>query len=194
MVLSLLLAVVSFAVEPAPSEVLVDAKVPTEVLVDGVKLAQLYVPGRAAFTLPAGSHQLRIYTNGNHSDFPLQLLADATTHVVVGRAGVSIDAPQVAAAADGDPALPVPVEFRALVGPAQIRLDGGSRLQLTAGGRLQVELSQGDHPLSVRNAAGTVIWADGVLAVGRGDRVVVHVTEGRLPEISGVATFRADGG
>jgi hypothetical protein len=193
-----LLAAAALAADPqpadAPGTLHVDAKVPAEILIDGVKLAQLWYAGQASFEVVPGRHQLRVYTSGQPTDFPLDIQPGQGTWVVVGRTGISLDSlagEQAATLVPAEDAL-VPVEFRSLGGGAQLRVDD-QRLLLGSGQRLDVELDAGDHALSVRSADGTVVWATGTLEVDRGDRLVVQIAEGRLPEISGAGRFHAGG-
>ena len=189
-----LLMTAALAADPepaqAPGTLHVDAKVPVEILVDGVKLGQLWFPGKASFLIESGPHRLRVYTNGHPSDYDLAVEPEDTTWVVVGRTGITLDSLAGEATAEVDEAALVPVEFRAAGGGAQLRV-GEQRLMLASGERLGVELGPGDHPLSVRSADGTVVWATGTLEVGRGDRMIVQVSEGRLPEVSGAGRFHA---
>ncbi len=169
----------------------IDCKVPAEILVDGVKLAQLYYPGIARFELRAGVHGLRVYTNGDPTDIPLSIDGDGRSRVLVGRTGITVDS--VVSTAEAE-ATVVPVEFRA-VGTmgAELRV-GTERYAVPAGGSMQIELPSGSHRLSVRNSDGTVIWASGQLAVTGSERVFVQVAEGRLPEVSGKGSFVGPGG
>lgn len=173
---------------PAPGTLHVDAKVPAEILVDGVKLGQLWFPGKASFLVESGQHRLRVYTNGQPSDYDLSVEPEDTTWVVIGRTGITLDSLAGAPEAEPDDGALVPVEFRAMSGGAQVRL-GDQRLTLSSGERLGLELDPGNHALSVRSADGTAVWATGTLEVGRGDRMIVQVSEGRLPEVSGAGRF-----
>ncbi|MBX2798812.1 MAG: hypothetical protein KTR31_14145 [Myxococcales bacterium] len=183
--------------EPPPSTetatLVVDSKVPAEVLVDGQKLAQLWAPGEVAFQIIPGAHALRLYTNGDASDFPLVLAAGGEVRVMVGRTGISLDDSADPTAASDDEAQTVPVEFRTMGRGVQLRLDR-QRITLTEGERKSVELAPGNHRLSVRSQDGTVIWANGTLEVQRGASLVVQVAEGRMPELSGSGRFHAGGG
>ena len=191
------------SVEDAPSLhadeggiLFVDAKVPTELLVDGVKLAQLWFPGEVSFRINEGPHQLRVYTYGNPSDFPITISEGVQTRVLVGRTGITLpvdaagEAPTAATTADdGDT---VKVEFRSVGGGTMVRL-GKERMRLANGERSQVGLAPGSYSMSVRSFDGTVVWAKGTLEVPQGGPLIVQLAEGRLPELSGGGRFHAGG-
>lgn len=182
----------AFAAEPAPppGTLHVDAKIPAEILIDGAKIAQLWFPGQLDFEVSTGPHILRVYTNGNPVDHELVIRPEETSRVVVGRTGITLD---TLAAPASDPDAPTPVEFRILGIDAQIRLDD-QRLMMASGERTTLELAPGEHRLSVRSRDGTIVWARGTLEVGLGERLIVQIAEGRLPELSGSGTFHAAGG
>lgn len=182
----------AFASDPAPTvtvPVIVDAKVPVELVLEGNKLGQMYVPSELRFELAPGPHVLKVYVGGVANDVPLQLVEGDVVRVLVGRAGITTSAAPATAVAAG----PQVVEFR-LVGPtdAKVRLDKLSQ-PLHAGRSWTIELPPGQHSLSLRSSDGTAIWATGELVVHGGGPVVVVVTEGRLPEVSGPASFRPAG-
>ncbi|MEQ1504762.1 MAG: hypothetical protein ABMB14_21165, partial [Myxococcota bacterium] len=172
------------------AELVVDAKIPVEILLEGVKLGQLYYPGEVTFRVVAGHHTVRLYTNGQPTDLPLDLTTGHPTRILVGRTGVTTGAPAEgsAPAATG----PSSVEFRFVGGgAAQVRVEATSH-PVEPGRPFTLELAPGVHPMSVRSTDGTVIWATGTLEVATG-RVVVQVTEGRMPEVSGDGVFHAGG-
>jgi hypothetical protein len=186
----------ALAADPAaPTEVeagslLVDAHLPVEILVNGVKLGQLYVPGEARFRLVTGHHLLRLYTNGNPTDLPIDIAEDQEARVLVGRSGVTTTTGPAPAAPDVT--VPVPVEFRVVGTPgAQIRV-GDGRHVVRSGAVFSLQLVPGSHPMSVRSADGTAIWATGTLEI-TGSPVVVQISEGRMPEVSGSAAFTGGG-
>jgi hypothetical protein len=167
----------------------VDAKVPVEVRLEGVKLGELYYPGEVQWDVSAGRHTLRVYTNGTPTDVPLDFVVGREVHVLVGRNGVSTTEQAATAVASG----PATVEFRLVgSGAAQIRLDS-KPTPLGPGEKVSLTVPSGNHPLSVRSADGTVIWATGNLEVDGGPLVVL-ITEGRMPEVSGAGSFHAGGG
>lgn len=181
------------APEAAPAEVEVvhpatltfDCKVPAEILVDGVKVGQLWFPGSATWKVAAGPHHVRIYVAGQPTEHPVSTVADASYTFLVGRTGTTMSNTTTAApAATG----PVRVGVR-VVGAqaAQVRIDD-RRETVVAGQELVLELPTGTHPLSLRSAEGTAIWSTGVLEL-TGGPVILQVSEGRMPEVSGGAVF-----
>lgn len=168
----------------------IDSKLAAEVLVDGVKLAQLYGPARLDLTVAPGDHLLRVYTHGQPHDLPLRLPEGEEVTVVVGRSGLS-SAAVVGASAPVSGV--VPVEFRVVGGaPAMLRFSD-ARHTIANGDRLTLDLPVGSHDVSIRSGDGTVIWAVGRLTVGGGE-MVVQLAEGRVPEVSGGGSFDANGG
>jgi hypothetical protein len=201
--LSLLLSVLALAADPAAgaasaptpdtvsSTLVVDAKLPAEILIDGHKLGQLWAPARVSFTLPPGDHLLRVYTHGEPHDLPLTLPEGDGLAVVVGRSGLTAEK---LPAGDHVASGIVPVEFRVLGGaPAMVRF-ADARHTIPQGDRLTLDLPVGTHTVSVRSGDGTVIWASGRLTVGGDEKVVVQLAEGRMPEVSGEGRFDASGG
>src|SRR5262245_4592345 len=93
----------SFAADPPPDPVplVVDAKVPVEILLEGVKLGQLYFPAEVTWLVTPGPHVVRIYTNGNPTDVPIDLSGGEGTRIVVGRTGISIASPEAPPAGEG---------------------------------------------------------------------------------------------
>ncbi len=170
------------------STLTVDAKLPTEVLLDGRKVAEVWEPARVMVDVPPGEHLVRIYRQGNPTDLRLTFSPGQTIDVVVGRTGITSNLP----ADDPDDAAPEPpaevtIELRA-IDATQIRV-GQERLVLGDGQDRSLGLPVGTHPVEFRNPAGTVIWARGDLVVEPGARVVVQVSSGRLPEVSGSGRF-----
>jgi hypothetical protein len=181
---------------PAPAALVVDAKVPAEVLLAGVKLGELYFPATVQFSISPGTYPLRVYVGGTPTDLEVELTSGAQTSVVVGRSGVSIAGTTAAPPVSTEPAS---VEFR-MVGRGAVRLsvedgDGAPAVgRLATGETLALELLPGPHALSLRSGDGTVIWATGALHVAGSGPVVVLVSEGRLPEVSGGGAFLGVGG
>jgi len=169
----------------------VEAHVPVELMVDGVKLAQLWYPGTARFDIVGGSHVVRVYVDGNPQDVNVDIQPGSETHVLVGRTGVSVTKAETQPASDVDA---VSVELRVVGGgAAQIRVDG-ERHHLSGGDRLTLTLPPGSHAMSVRSSDGTAIWAAGTLSLTGGAPVVVQIAEGRLPEVGGPGRFDPGGG
>jgi hypothetical protein len=177
---------------PAVAATLVfDCKVPAEILVDNVKLGQLWFPGVVTWKVAAGSHVARVYVGGTPSDHPLEVTPGAERTILVGRTGTTVsDTTSAPTAATTGPSH---VGFRVIGAPAaQVRIDEHREL-VEAGREYVIDLATGSHPLSLRNAEGTAIWSTGVLVVTGEGAVVVQVSEGRMPEVSGGAVFHSGG-
>lgn len=166
-----------------------DSRVPTEILVDGTTVAKLFREGKLQVDVPAGVRSLRVYTNGTPQDLEVVVPASGTLDVLVGRTGLSVDPSATRSVPNEVPAGDVAVQVR-MTGPigARLYLDD-KRFEVGAGSQVDLALPTGDHPLSVRNENGTVVWASGTLKVEGPDAVVVQLSEGRLPEVSGRGTF-----
>ena len=164
----------------------VDAKLPTEVLVDGNKVAEVWKPARVIVDVPAGEHVVRIYRQGKPTDLSLTFPPEGTVDLVVGRTGITTNVPKATPSDDG-PAVEVAVELRAL-SSTQIRL-GRDKMVLGDGEEQVLEMPVGTYPISIRSPDGTVIWAKGQLVVQPGARLVVQIASGRLPEVSGAGRF-----
>lgn len=167
-----------------------DAHLPAEVLVDGEPVAQLYRAARVRVEVPAGIHRVRVYTNGSPNDLEVVVPAGGELPVLVGRMGLSVDpkSKPVGAPTDvvaGD--IPVQVRMSDRTG-ARLLIDK-KRYTVTAGKQLELQLPTGEHDLSVRSEDGTVVWATGTLKVDGPDPVIVQLSEGRLPEVSGRGAF-----
>lgn len=177
--------------EEAPAEAATltfDCKVPAEILVDGMKVGQLWFPGQATWRVAPGKHLVRVYVAGTPQDHPVELVARAGRTFLVGRTGTTVSDTVAAAPASG----PARVGLRVVgVQGAQVRIDG-RREVLQAGAELALDLPPGPHALSVRSLDGTAVWSTGTLEVSGGP-VVVQFSEGRVPEVSGGAVFHSGG-
>jgi hypothetical protein len=165
-----------------------DCKVPAEILVDGMKVGQLWFPGEATWRVSPGKHLVRVYVAGTPQDYPVELDARAARTFLVGRTGTTVSDTVAAAPVSG----PARVGLRVVgVQGAQVRIDG-RREVLQAGAELALDLPPGPHALSVRSLDGTAVWSTGTLEVSGGP-VVVQISEGRVPEVSGGAVFHSGG-
>ncbi len=166
----------------------VDAKVPTEFTVDGHRVAELTWPGEVRVQVTSGERKIRAWVGGYVRDLTVTIPPDGVAVVVVGRTGLS--AGDVAPIGDAGP---VAVDIR-VVGsePVTLRLDD-QKMTVDAGETRTVTLTPGRHSLSVRNASGTVVWATGEIQVDGTSPIVLQLTEGRAPEVSGTGAFYASG-
>ena len=64
-------------------ELVLDARVPAEILVDGQTVGQLFVPGVVAFGVPAGVRTIRVYTNGTPTDLEVVVPENGSLEVFV---------------------------------------------------------------------------------------------------------------
>lgn len=177
------------APEVPPATLTFDCKVPAEILVDGVKLGQLWFSGVSSWKVAPGHHVARIYVAGTPDDHALDVRSGDALTFLVGRTGTTLsDSGSAAPVAAG----PSRVGFR-VVGAAAVELRVDDvRTLVKAGTEHVLDLPAGSHPLSLRNADGTAIWSTGVLEV-TGGTAIVQLSEGRMPEVSGGAVFHAGG-
>lgn len=186
---------IAWAAEPAPAEEVpfgwlkVDARVPTELYVDGHLVAELVYPAELRLSVPAGQRALRAWVHGSARNLSVDVPVEGEANVLVGRTGVTAGSPTAAAPQVTGPA---EVQVRVVGDDAvQVRI-GHERWQVGPGEVVRLTLAQGAHDLSVRNLAGTVIWATGLLDVG--GPMVLHIAEGRAIEVSGPGGFHPSGG
>jgi hypothetical protein len=176
-----------YATAALAGELIVDAKVPVEVHVDAVVVAQLFYPSQVKLDAKTGKRTVKLMINGKANTVLVDVPAEGAAHISVGRSGVTVDAPETAA--DATPT--VPVEFRVIGNEPLVVQLGTSRHPVDGGGRLALDLDTGLHQMVVRSTDGTAIWARGKLDLLGTGPVVVHVSEGRMPEITGdTGTFR----
>jgi hypothetical protein len=183
------LAVFALAGEPEQVELQIDARVATEVHIDGLPLAKLFVPGVFTAQTTVGSHTLKAYMYGNPHEITL-IVAPTGGHVVIDGESIINHATTVAPVFTGL----TPVEFRSTGREGvQLRL-GQERHAISPGHSLTLELHGGPHPLSIRNERGTVIWASGTLNVDGPDAVLIRLEEGHGLDVGTGASFTLGGG
>ncbi|HMV66545.1 MAG TPA: hypothetical protein PKA64_06820 [Myxococcota bacterium] len=174
------------------AELVVDAKMPARVSLDGVVVADLYVPGLLRVPTEAGTHELLVTVDGRPHELRVAVHDDTPLLVLVGRSGVTLGetAPAAAVAAAG----PWGVRFRVSGRERLLVQVDGQRVVLSPGGGSTLQLGPGEHRMSVRSSDGTMVYARGVLQVRGGEELAVQVGEGSLPETSGAGvSFVADG-
>ena len=192
----ILFALSAFAAEPpiAPEgELRIDANQAAEILVDGTVIGQLHQASELRVMLEAGKHDLRVYTNGTPEDMEVLVPANSHLLVMVGRSGTvvqSIDTENT----------PVDAEVTSVA--VQLRVSGSEpvrfyierkRYSLSAGEQLDLTLAHGKHKVSARNEDGTLVWAHGLLTVAGSETIIIQLTEGRMPEVSGQGRFTSGG-
>lgn len=171
------------------AELVVDAKVPVELYVSGALVAQLAVPAELHVQVEAGPNHLKVFTDGKPSELEVDVDVDRGARVVIGRTGITTEAPgEKAPAAEG----PRAVEVRSVAHEDLLVVVADQRYKVAPGDRLALELDPGDHRLSVRAGNGTVVYAAGTLRVGDA-ALVIQVSEGRVPEVAGAGgSYRPD--
>src|SRR5688572_30305718 len=95
----------------------IEANMPVEVIIDHVKLTQMWVPGTVQFEILAGRRALSLYVAGQPTNLPVDILADREVRVLVGRTGISVSSPEVA-----------PVD--ATTAELELRVVGGGAVQV----------------------------------------------------------------
>jgi hypothetical protein len=169
----------------------IDARVPAEVLIDGHKVVQLFTSATVDLNVAPGKRRLRVYVNGSPQEHPIEILPTGATLVIIGRTGITTG--QRDALPPTDASAIAQVRFRAAGDVAsQVRIDG-KILRVQPEEISPIELVSGRHDISIRSLDGTAIWAKGVLTLDGGD-VVIQIAEGRLPEVAGDGHFTAHGG
>lgn len=171
-------------------QLVVESRVPTEILIDGHKVIELFTAARSIFDVRPGKRNIRVYTDGSPEDLIVEIMPTGETVMIIGRTGTTTGQ---RAEATRDPDAMANVSFRSAGGiSSQIRLDD-DRFTLEPESVHPISLAAGRHQISVRSADGTAIWATGVLTID-GGKVVIQVAEGRLPEVTGDGRFTARGG
>ena len=178
-----------FAVSALAGSLVIDCEVPVDISIDQVLQARLYSAGRVVLPLSTGAHELVVFVAGEGTTVPLQVPASGDVRVSVGRNGVTSPTSTVATDAG-----PMHLELRSVAREDVIVVVGTERYPLPRGGSLGFDLEAGRHHFGVRNGAGTVIWSDGALELAAGGDVVVHIADGRPPEIIGPGATFVPGG
>lgn len=168
-----------------------EARVPAQIVMGGQVVGQLFTAGRLEVTAPVGRQALAIVREGKPEEIEITVPGEGAALVLIGRTGTTVTDPEPEAQEAPNPDAPAEIEVRVRANESlQLRL-GASRYELNSGEVVKVALPRGKHPISVRNVRGTVIWAQGTLNV-RGDHVVLQLSEGRMPEITGDASLISD--
>ncbi|MFT7520395.1 MAG: hypothetical protein ACI9MC_002540 [Kiritimatiellia bacterium] len=173
--------ILSSLFQPAlASDIVIEAEVPVEVAIDGHPMAQVFYAATMRFTATEGEHTVTLIERGNPSKLVVQVPKEGAVRVVVARTGVST------ATVNSDPTADIATVDLRLMGNEGVRVTlDGHRYTLASGDQKQLELSRGWHKMDVRSYSGTVIYASGNLEVaGTGD-VIVHLSAGRGPEVTG---------
>jgi hypothetical protein len=151
----------------------IEATVPVDVVRgDSQQLVHLFVPGRAVVTI-------QVWVDGSPHDVTIVVPHDGESTLIVGETGITTDTPPRPKGEVG------PVEFRVAGSTEVLLVVDDRKLRLGPNDVLRLDLSDGSHTISLRDASGTVVWAKGMLDVRQPRGVVVQMAEGRLPEVMG---------
>ncbi len=173
------------------ANLVIDVKVPVEVWLDGELAGQAVLPCELHYERPAGPAELILVIAGRNQPYRVDVPESGVARVVVGRTGVTLSEDEASTPA-AEPAAAYVVEIRSASREDLVVVLAGKRLTLAPHEVRTVDLAPGTHTLSVRNPHGTVVWAQGKLHV-LGAGLVVQLTDGRMPEVSGNAgTFQPD--
>ena len=89
----------------------IDAKIPAALYIDGSAVVEFSQPGRAEFHVSSGEHKLVVMTNGNPTERIVNF-ADQPTTLIIGRTGISLGASEVVADTVASPGAVSAVELR----------------------------------------------------------------------------------
>jgi hypothetical protein len=161
-------------------QIVVQAEVPVEVTVDGRPAVQVFTAARVEVQATPGEHDLTLFVNGKGNKVRITVPETGAALVVVGRTGITTDS-----LVGGPVADVAAVELR-VIGTTELRLVLDSkRYRLQAGGQEALELPRGSHQLELRSSDGTAVFAQGKLEILGTGPVLVHLSEGRAPEVVG---------
>lgn len=183
--------ILSLMLSAFAGELVVDAKVPVRVAVDGELLAEVHREGVLHLPLADGLRGVVLTVAGNAQRYEVQI-GDQPSRILVGRTGVTVDAVAPAVAIPQGEAT---VRFRTAGKERLLVQVDRQRVLVSPGVGIALPLSTGDHAISIRNPDGTQIFARGTLIISSGGDLLVQIAEGRVPETSGEGLqFVADGG
>lgn len=165
----------------ATGTVLFDARMPVEVQLDGEIIGQLFTASRLSVDTSVGTREVTVVTNGQARVLAIDVSTSHKTVVLIGRNGLTSS--NVAHTEDltGD----APIELRAAGNQDVLVTIGDQRWHVDADGSMVVMVPVGQHAMTVRSGDGHVLWARGRIDLTRAAEVIVQLSEGRLPEVSG---------
>lgn len=168
-------------------ELVLDAKVPAHLVLDGEVVAELYQPALLHLPLDAGSHRLVLTTEGQPEPFEFVSAADSTHVLLAGRTGNTLSSALDRTQDDPPDADvgPVSVRFRTAGNQPLMVQIARQRVVVSPGEGVDVSLPVGTHAMSLRSSDGTSVYARGMLKVGPTEDAVVQIGEGAMPETSG---------
>ncbi len=167
-----------------------DTRVPAEIRIDGLVIAQLFTGAQLSVSATVGPHEILVLTNGRPRTGRVTVPVSGKATVVVGRTGLTTGQMDGKSDESGTATL----QFRVVGSQGVIVQLDGDRYRVDAHSHKGVVVPVGSYDLRVRSADGTVVWANGRLELDRAVPVVVQLAEGRLPEVSGPGSSFAPGG
>lgn len=165
-------------------ELLIDARIPTAIYIDGQPFVQLSQPGKVEFDVADGEHKIVIMTNGYPNERTITI-GKEPAHLLVGRSGISFGKAEVVVPTQSNTGLSSTIELRSTSRLPLMIYIGEEKHILAAKATKELEIAAGEHTISVRNDAGTAIFASGVIVTDGEHQVIVQLSEGRVPEVSG---------
>ena len=192
----LTLLLTSFAGTPVPSNpelevpepkaaatgtVLFDARMPVEIQLDGEIIGQLFTSSKLSIDTHTGTREVTVITNGQARVLAIDVTTTRKTVVLIGRNGLTSSS----VAHTGDLTGDAPIELRAAGSQDVWVTIGEQRWHLDAYGSEVVLVPVGQHPMTVRSGDGHVLWARGRIDLTKASEVIVQLSEGRMPEVSG---------
>lgn len=169
-------------VTSAVGQVMIDARLPSEIRIDGKVMGQLFVKGRLTVDIPVGQHEVVVITNGLTRAITVDIGLIGRTVVLVGRTGLT-STHQVPDDVDEGEAT---VELRVAGSQPMLVAVDDQRWRLDPRSTKTVKIPVGEHKMSVHSGDGYTLFARGRIELTRSDIAIVQLSEGRMPEVSGV--------
>ncbi|MFT6146559.1 MAG: hypothetical protein ACJATT_002356 [Myxococcota bacterium] len=188
----MLIALLALAASAA--DLTLEARVPTEIYVDGNVVAKLYQPGALRVRVSEAPHELRVFINGESTQQVVDMTHTESSVVIIGRTGISWPENVLAVPVEADIEIEGRVSFRSVADEDVVVTIGRDRRTISPGEETEWVVGPGTHSMSLRNSGGTVIWVRGQLHID-GDDAIVQLADGRMPEVLGQGgQFVANGG
>ena len=161
------------------SDLTIEATVPVEISIDGLKVAIVLTPAHLRFDVTPGAHEVMMWVDGRPHDRLVDVPIDGTVVMVAGKTGLTASTQVI----PPDLGRAATLEVRS-TGTEPLRVDlAGDRYVIDPGAVMAIDVIVGTHSFELRNGAGTFIWTTGSLVVG-GD-TVLQVSGGSMPEVLG---------
>ncbi len=166
----------------------VETTVAAEVRLGELKVAHTYGPGEVRVPdIEAGEHDFIVFRGGYAASVRIDVPDTGEVHLRISADGITGDLRDEPEPVEEGP--PPKVEFRAVTGTGYtVILDGEPGGSFTVDEALVLDsLGPGNHSIEIRSLDKTTIWAKATLELRLGDNLVLHVREGRMPEVFGRA-------